>query len=132
MAIYTFKLHDLTAEVIAEYSADLWQSNRDKTNRQAIAIAWSLFSFLAYQHTEARIGVWGGLGNAGEAWAEAQLNLIDWKTEGAVSVEYLMAGRPRTACFSLNHDLGRKVAPNESWFVGEADAALDLVTPLLR
>ncbi len=133
MALTTFKLHNDQAAVLAEFSLDLWQGNRDKTNRQILAIGQSLFSYLAYQDIESKIAVFGGLGNLGEAWAEAHLSTLNWKKEGAVSVDYLLRGRLKTAVFTRNHDLLHKIAePGKSIFVNDASTAFDKVTPWRR
>lgn len=109
MAEYTIKFHFIDGSVMAEYTLDLWEGNRNKTNKKIIDIAKTIIAYYIYRDVEAIASLWLLLGNEGESFIKQFEDVQDW-SKGAVSVPYLMNGRTRIAAFSLNSELAKSIS----------------------
>jgi hypothetical protein len=122
VAEYIFKFHDSTGSVIDQYPVEIWQGNRDKSNRQALALGTTIYSWLVYRDDESQSAMWLALGNSGELWLDvltAQNQDVDW-LEAAVSVDYLLAGRTKTAVFTRSYELGQQLS-SETFILAAAE-----------
>ena len=104
MATYLIEMIDAQKQMIASLEVDFWAGNRDKSNRQAIAMTGTLAAYLSYQDEASHDAVYLALGDEGLDWANEMKEYFD-KDKDALTCEYLHMGKKKKAVFSLNREL---------------------------
>jgi hypothetical protein len=119
MAEYILKFHQPDTTAFAEMSLEVWNGNRHKSNERALAIAATIYSYLAYRDEESQAALWLALGNDGEDGVESLVTEwpdIDWK-DCAATMDYLHFGRTKTAVWTLSYELGGKLTDDLSFMI---------------
>jgi hypothetical protein len=119
MAEYILKFHRPDTTVIDEMTLSVWVGNRYKSNEKALAIAATAYSALAYQDEDSMSALWLALGLTGLDGIESLIASypdIDWK-DCAATMDYLHAGRTKTAVWTLSYELGNKLTDDLSFMI---------------
>lgn len=109
MAEYLVELINPGGMVVGNRILEVWEGNRDKSNRKAIAQGQTLFAYLAYQDVESHDALWLALGDEGLDWAKEVGEAFD-REKGALTLDYIHTGKKKKAVFSLNKELAETLS----------------------
>lgn len=124
MSEYIVIFHDEHGNELTRYNFDIWEGNRDKTNRKAIGIAETMYAFVTWQDTEAVEALWFALGNQAEDKLKEIQSLYDWQ-KGGVTMLYPHLGKKMKCFFTVNPSLGAILAPELEPIYTQPDKAYE-------